>query len=170
VFGAVVALTLTIGMAPAWAHYVYEKDWVYSSPENACTIGRAEISHGVSGGGYAKADTSAVYSATVPLAGGPLVPCAGYTPQPPGEIGTAWTLYKWNYGGPGWRRCSWIPWQYNKAWTSKWVQAWDFGIYPPCGPGYYGTVSYDSVLSISADGYIRWNGGTVWSGDHLLPA
>ncbi len=156
--GLAVAIAM-LGMTaqPAGAHYVYQKVVTYAS-DTTCSGERAETSHG-GGGGYARADVYSWYSLWTPWG---QIDCGSDFPRPPGYLADAYDLYKWT--GYEWALCRYTAWYYNGSQTHQFAIATNFGGYPPCGPGYYGTVGVGYVWNNA------WYGGSSWSGYHYLPA
>jgi len=152
-------LLSTFTPSPALADYVYAHSDVYASTAE-CTEARDEVSHG-SGGGYIKVDTMSVGVFTT-VAGG-VVYCYSKFYRPAGYIATYMRFWKWT--GSAWAVCtSMVDWFYNPA--NDWITtlAWNNGTWPPCGPGYYGTLGDHYVYNNG------WKGGGQWSGYHYLPA
>lgn len=147
-----------IGLAsPASAHYVYESGYTHYTSSEQCVKTRSEISHG-SGGGYSKTDNKSLVGQWTPWG---IVPCGGGADVPPGWMKNAFVLYKWT--GSGWGACRGTQWWYNPIRTSNWTIYANYGTSPPCGRGYYGTMSYTYVWANSA-----WIGGLMWSGHQYL--
>ncbi|MEV4225299.1 hypothetical protein [Nonomuraea sp. NPDC049725] len=161
----VVVTTAIIGLlvttTAAYAHYVYEKAWVYRA-EYQCTQSRSEISHG-DGGGFSKGDTAS-YGRTWILKVG-WVWCGIYKRQPPFEIAHQLHLIKWNASAGVGYVCKRSAWKKNQGTTSKLTTKIYYGAAPDCGSGYYGTIT-DSV--VWHDG--AWRGKGMWSGWHYQPS
>jgi len=141
----------------AIAHYVYEEAEVWRNASGQCLEIRSEISHG-SGGGYSKGG-DLTYQAVGP------VQCFYQWLRGPGYLRMKYDLLKWN--GSAWGYCRGINYYYNQTTVNIFDVYTNWGTQPPCGSGYYGTMSYGAVL---VNG--NWRGGSMWSGSggHYLPA
>ncbi|MBP0460170.1 hypothetical protein [Streptomyces montanisoli] len=165
-FSAALVLVFTTATA-AQAHYVYQDDEVWSNTDSSkCLYTYAEVSHG-SGGGYAK--SYALASSGIPLSES----CILVWNRPPGNLKTGWQYYYWD--GSQWGICQQLAGDQNPdgTWTgytnttktSRMELTYDFGIAPPCGGGYYGTMGAGAVYYGG-----QWYGNTVsiWSGQHFI--
>ncbi len=70
-------------------------------------------------------------------------------------------LLKWT--GSGWGVCRRSYWVFNATRVAQHIIYNDYGTYPDCGPGAYGTLSF-TYISING----QWRGGALWSGYHYL--
>lgn len=158
VLACVMALAAVVAFpAAAQAHYVYQQG-VLATYGQYCTVGRAEVSHG-SGGGYTKTDTD---SETEQIYTG--VQCIQPFARAAGNLAAKYDYYYWR--GGEWVICRLVgDYYYNSSNAAKFVMSYNFGVRPPCGDGYYGTMSYTYVN----DG-TTWRGGAIWSGYQYIPA
>ncbi|WP_416960521.1 hypothetical protein [Streptomyces sp. Agncl-13] len=165
-FGASLLLVFTTATA-AQAHVVYQSDEVWANTDSSkCLYTYAEVSHG-SRGGYAK--SYGLSSSGIPLAQS----CILVWNRPPGNLKTGWQYLYWD--GTQWGVCrqlmgtqnpdgTWSGYA-NSTETSRMELTYDFGVYPPCGGGYYGTKAGSTVYYGGT-----WYGGNVpiWSGQHFI--
>ena len=95
--------------------------------------------------------------------------CAATLPEPNGSIATRLQVFK--YDGTNWNVCRETPWSYGG--TNGDVHQGDLTLeqrgaqsafysphQPPCGPGYYGTMTSSYVATSSG-----WEGTGLWSGN-----
>ena len=93
--------------------------------------------------------------------------------RPPGNLKTGWQYFYWD--GTQWGVCrqlmgtqnpigTWSGYA-NTTETSRMELTYDFGVYPPCGGGYYATKAGSTVYYGGT-----WYGGNVpiWSGQHFV--
>ncbi|MCX5123553.1 MULTISPECIES: hypothetical protein [unclassified Streptomyces] len=151
----------------AQAHVVYQSDEVWANTDSSkCLYTYAEVSHG-GGGGYAK--SYGLASSGIPLAQA----CVLIWNRNPGDLKTAWQYYIWD--GTDWGVCvqllgtqypdgTWSGYANTKE-DSRMTLAWNFGIAPPCGGGYYGTLGVSNVYYGGT-----WYGTDVlmWSGNQYI--
>ena len=155
VFGILLAIGGVSVAVPAYAHYIYEQGYTYTS-NHICTFNRSEISHG-SGGGYSKSEVKAS------LAVGNVL-CVLPHYMPIGHLRAKWELEKWN--GSTWTQCDSISWIYNSGSASYLIVSTDHGSDPPCGNGVYRTIGSGHLKNGGT-----WYGGSLSSGSvgHTLP-
>lgn len=165
-FGAALLLVFTTATA-AQAHVVYQSDEVWANTDSTkCLYTYSEVSHG-SGGGYAK--SYALASSGIPLSES----CILVWNRNPGDLKTGFQYLKWD--GSQWGVCrqlmgtqnpdgTWSGYA-NTTETSRMQLTYDFGIYPPCGGGYYQTKAGGNVYYGGT-----WYGGNVpiLSGQHFI--
>ena len=157
--GLIFAIGCAAIAAPAYAHYIYEAGFTYTSGYG-CTWNRAEISHG-NGGGYSKSD---VRSKRVFTYDGYTFHCGTDLSRPIGHLRAKWRLYKLN--GSSWQTCKSSNYSYNTSNTAHLKVDEYHGYNPPCCQGIYRTVAYGHFKSGSS-----WYGGSLSSGvtGHTLP-
>jgi len=152
VFSVVAVFGLLLGSAGSTrAHYVYSAGDVYRNPtDSICVKGRSETSHG-GGGGYYRVDAQ-VHN------------CYAFSVRKPGgNIQVGATFFKWT--GSSWAVCVEGGWSFNPSTSDFWGMSRDFGTAPPCGPGTYATNGAAYAWHNN-----QWNGGWIWSGQHVLPS
>ncbi|MFI2367006.1 hypothetical protein [Streptomyces sp. NPDC018833] len=138
------------------AHYVYEHVETWSNTDSSkCVYVRSEVSHG-SRGGYTQSRVLAADD------WGPTLTCIWPWERPAGYLATRYSYYKKT--SSGWSLCRSIGWKYNTSTSNVLRASRDFGVYPPCGGGYYATRAWGSVYYSG-----EWRGtDSVWSGSHYI--
>jgi hypothetical protein len=167
----VVAISfLVVSTAPAQAHVVSARAWTRWTETSNCVRAYSEVSHGQGSVGYVKAGTSSWKFMPFPT---PL-PCFYSHSRPPGWISAKWVL--WKYSSGRWYVCRQSSTRYNSKTTHVLTIYFDFWYYngyfhfsPPCGAGYYQTVSEGHVYH-NGTWYPSPGTGRVHSGTHYLPS
>lgn len=159
-WGVLFAIGVLSVATPAYAHYIYESGYTYTSNDD-CTWNRSEISHGV-GGGYSKVDVKSSVGAIVEDLG--FVRCAANSNRPVDHIRAAWDLGKWD--GSSWSVCRLSPWYKNNSSASSLTVSQIHGYNPVCRDGSYRTLGWGHLKINGA-----WYGGSLSSGatGHTLP-
>ncbi|WP_143662746.1 hypothetical protein [Streptomyces sp. CB03238] len=154
---AALLLVLTTATS-ASAHYVYERDMVWSNTDTSnCLWTRSEVSHGGADAGYLKVD--GVASLSEPATGACILPWS----RPAGNLGAAFQYFKWS--GSQWYVCRQ---EMNGIYTTKNVSSITVSVdfpAPPCAGGYYATKGASAVYYQGT-----WYGKNVpiWSGQHWI--
>ena len=155
IVGIILAIAGVSVAVPAYAHYMYEEGYTYSS-DHDCARNRAEISHG-SGGGYSesKVESSIEFND---------IPCSMNFPRPPKYLRVSWKLQVKD--GSSWKTCKSSSNYYNGKSDHKLDMGKDYGASPPCGDGVYRTKAYGHLKNNG-----EWHGGSIVSGvfGHSLP-
>ncbi|WP_433398785.1 hypothetical protein [Streptomyces sp. CA-146814] len=158
----VVAAALAIALSTttsASAHYVYENEEVWANADSSkCLYNYAEVSHG-SRGGYTK---SQAHTGQNTGPGGCIFPWV----RPAGELAAGYRYQKWD--GAKWYTCRMLlsgDGVFSKTSTGIYTVSWDFGVAPPCGGGYYGTIGYSGTFY---GGEWLARDVPVWSGQHYI--
>lgn len=156
-FCTVVALLMTaVWTQPANAWTWATRVTVYNG-SGLCVQGDAGIDHlrpGTFSGNLAYANTYALTQG-----------CGTGLSRPDGWAAARAVVYRWN--GSAWAVCRASDWKYGATgqaggeFPGPWgpEQAFNWGGWQACGPGYYGTLASAYVWDGSA-----WRGGGVWSG------
>lgn len=144
----------------ASAHYVYQDPHTWAQDEQ-CVQNRSEISHG-NGGGYRKGTVKSERKLQLPWVS-PM--CETSKSQPPGYMIVRPILVKVVDGSLA--ICNDPGWITNTVNTHLLEGFSNFGTYPPCGDGYYGTLNGAAVFFNG-----KWlppeDGVLVFSGQHWL--
>ncbi|MDO0934544.1 hypothetical protein QQY66_23745 [Streptomyces sp. DG2A-72] len=168
---ALLALPAAFGLTmvaatSANAHYVYWTEQVWGNADSSrCLWNRAETSHGSTGGGYFKGDSTS-YADIDP---NPL-DCVLSWDRNSGELAEGMIVFKWYVDANGdgsWLICDRTDqWYFNSEPAWKFELTWTAPAEGLCGAGYYGIRNYAGMVDSG-----EWVGlnANVWSGYHLLP-
>jgi hypothetical protein len=163
----VVSSTLTIFLAvgsPALAHYIYQATTYWGPNNNNCFNARSEVSHGSSGNGYWRSDSTGATGYWTPWG---TIACGAEWPRAAGYYRAAIHRMKWT--GTTWALCGTSGWYYSGNNWSGIELSWDRGTAsPPCGSGYYANDALVSAKDPQTLNYVSTF--TLRASSHYLPA